>query len=256
MPRIHDITDLNIYRNERRKHKNVRWVLIPAFLVVCMVAGYFFSMSGLFAIRGVELSGNTYLEEEEILGLAGIEIGKNIFTVNDELLEELLPIIPRIKSAQVHRRLPGTVVIKVQEREPVGMMIIGRAALEIDASGRVLDRYTTIKGQALPLITGIDTTDKGLVAGSYITGKGMETATGILTAMKDYGFDIGEVNVSDPDYIKIYSPDGIEIRLGDAEDLEEKYRLYNSIILENQGTGKAIRYIDVSILEKPALSFK
>ena len=251
-----DVTDINVYRNQRRHNKNVRWVLIPVFLVVCMVAGFFFSMSPLFSVRSVEVEGNTFVTDEEVLSLAGVEKGMNLFAANRARIEELLPILPRVKSAHVKRTLLGSVVITVEEREPVAMLLVGRAALELDREGRIIDRYTTITHQAYPLITGVDTTDQGLIAGSYITGAPMATALGVLTGLKEGAADVGEINVSDPENIKIYTLSGLEVRIGDDSDLEEKYNLYNSIIQENLTGSREIRYIDVSILDKPAMAFE
>ena len=67
---------------------------------------------------------------------------------------------------------------------------------------------------------------------------------------------MGEINVSDPENIKIYTLSGLEVRIGDDSDLEEKYNLYNSIIQENLTGSREIRYIDVSILDKPAMAFE
>jgi len=251
------VTDLNTYRNQRRKNKNVRWVMIPVFLLVCLLAGYFFSMSGIFAVRHIDIIGTDAVTQEEILAVSGIELGMNIFSVNEDLAEELLPIIARVETAQVDKRLPGTIEVFITEREPVAIMSTGKAVVELDSTGRILDRYTTVSGDALPLITGVDITGQGLVAGCFIKGKGLQKALDILSAMPEDAEDIGEINVSDPEYIKLYTLNGPEVRLGGSEDFAEKYAIYSAIIKESQyEEGRALRYIDVSILSKPTLSYE
>ena len=93
------VTDINMYRNQRRKSKNVRWVLIPVFLVACLFAGYFFAISGFFAVDNIVIVGNNTVADEDIINIAQIEKGMNIFAVNDKALEQSIPILPRIQSA-------------------------------------------------------------------------------------------------------------------------------------------------------------
>ena len=251
------VTDINIYRNQRRRRKNVRWVLIPVFLVACLLAGYFFAVSGFFAVNNIVIEGNTRVEDEEIINIAQIEKGMNIFAVNSNALEQFIPILPRVKSAVLKRKLPCTVIITIEEREPVALINVGKATLEIDAEGRILDRYLTIKDSSLPLVTGIDTTDQGLIPGCFITGEQIETALEILSSLPENADDIGEINVADTQFIKIYTISGTEIRIGDSRDFDEKYLLYTTIIEENQRKEEAaIKYIDVSIISRPAIAYE
>ena len=72
--------------------------------------------------------------------------------------------------------------------------------------------------------------------------------------MPDDAEDIGEINVADTQYIKIYTVDGTEIRIGDSDNFDEKYLLYNyDFIREERKEEKAIKYIDVSIISKTSL---
>ena len=43
--------------------------------------------------------GNTNVADEDIINIAEIEKGMNIFAVNDKALEQNIPILPRIQSA-------------------------------------------------------------------------------------------------------------------------------------------------------------
>ena len=69
------VTDINMYRNQRRRSKNVRWILIPVFLVACLFAGYFFAISGFFSVDNIIIVGNTNVADEDIINIAEIEKG-------------------------------------------------------------------------------------------------------------------------------------------------------------------------------------
>lgn len=251
------VTDINMYRNQRRKSKNVRWVLIPVFLVACLFAGYFFAISGFFAVDNIVIVGNSTVADEDIINIAQIEKGMNIFAVNDNALEQSIPILPRIQSATLERKLPGTIKITVVEREPVALINVGKATAEIDGEGRILDRQLKLSNLELPIVTGVDITDQGVIPGCFLTGEQIETALAILTAIPEDAEDIGEINVTDTQYIKIYTVAGTEVRIGDSENFDEKYLLYSTILLENERKAeKAIKYIDVSIVSKPAFAYE
>jgi len=256
------VTDINIYRNQRRRHKNVRWVLVPVFMVVCLAAGYFFAISGFFALDRILVEGNEAILSEDIISLSRLERGMNVFAADEPTIQMLLSIEPRLKSVEMVRRIPNTIKLIVTERQPVALLHSGKIFLELDATGRILDRYGKLATQSeqgsrsLPLISGIDTTGWGLMPGCFLKGEQIETGLDVLSQLPESAGDIGEINVTDLQFIKLYTDSGLEIRLGDSVDLEEKYLLYSTIIAENsEKSGPAIKYIDVSIKNKPAFAY-
>lgn len=256
MARREKVTDINVYRNQRRKSKNVRWVSIPVFLVACMFAGYFFSLSGFFGISNIVIVGNTTVPDENIIALSGLEKGMNIFAADKNVLAKMIPIEPRIKSATIERKLPGTIKITVVEREAVAIFSTGLAIAEIDIEGRIIDRYTTVTSQGLPLISGLDLEGQGCIPGNYIEGIQMETVLAILESLPENAEDIGEINVTNPQFIKLYTLTGIEIRLGDNSNFQEKHLVYSTILDEQERKAeRKIKYIDVSIVSKPTINY-
>ena len=125
----------------------MRWILIPVFLVACLFAGYFFAISGFFSVDNIIIVGNTNVADEDIINIAEIEKGMNIFAVNDKALEQNIPILPRIQSATLERKLPGTIKITVVEREAIALINEGKDMAEIDAEGRILDRPLTVNNK-------------------------------------------------------------------------------------------------------------
>ena len=251
------ITDINEYRRARRKAGAWRGVLMMVLLLVCLVAGYFFAISNFFAIETVVVVGNEHVDEERILELAGAVKGANIFSVDRQDAARYVEIEPRIKSAVIQRRLPSTLVITVEERQAVALLNSGRYMIEVDASGRVLDRYQVIDSADLPLISGVDLTGQGIVPGSIIQSNNLNAALTILASIPEDAVGIGEIHVADVQDIRLYTVDGVEVRLGDDSDFAEKYLIYSNILSSNeQENGAPIAYIDVSIPAVPAVSIQ
>ncbi|MDO4732369.1 MAG: FtsQ-type POTRA domain-containing protein [Bacillota bacterium] len=251
------ITDISTYRKARRRAGNIRWVLILVFLVACMFAGYFFSLSSFFSIREVVVSGNSLVSEQRILELAEVHKGANIFSVDLKSSSAWICIEPRIKSAELRRKLPNQLLIQVEEREAVACMMSADFLLEVDAEGRILQRHRSWSGLELPLISGVELPYSESMPGICVERRGMEEALTIIRSLPDDAEGIGEINVSNPQFIKLYTLSGVEIRLGDCEDFHKKYGVYTGILLDNEmEQGRPLRYIDVSIIDKPTFAVK
>lgn len=251
------ITDINEYRKARRRAGTWRGVMMLVLLLTCLVAGYFFAISGFFTIQHVNITGNDHVSDERIMELSGVREGINIFAVDRKDAALFLEIEPRIGSAEVQRKLPGTVNITVMEREAVAVINTGHTMIEVDRACRVLDRYKVITSGGLPLISGMDLTGLGTVPGSIIESEQLDSALNILRAIPPEAEGIGEVNVADVQNIRLYTETGVEVRLGDDSDFETKYVIYSSILSSNETeNGELIEYIDVSIPSVPAVATK
>ena len=251
------ITDISAYRAARRRAGNIRWVLILVFLVTCMFAGYFFSISSFFAIREIQVEGNRIVEDQRIIELAEVHKGDNIFSVDLRKAAAWIQMEPRIGAVEVKRKLPQRLLIRVEERSAVACMMAGKHLIDLDATGRVLERHDSWASLELPLLSGVDLHDCGSLPGVVINGQGIEEALSIIRDLPADAEDIGEINVDNPQFIKLYTVSGVEIRLGDGQDFKQKYLIYSNILLDNKlENGDPLRYIDVSIVDKPTLTYK
>jgi len=246
------------YRRRKRRAGNLRWILVALLLLVCAVCGYFFSISPFFYVEQVLVSGNELLSAERLRMLSGIEIEQNIFTVDTERVERWLSIEPLVKSAQVERQLPRTIRITVIERCPAAVLATGQAFIQVDNSGLVLRRMRELDIFTLPILSGISGFSPGITPGSVIEGEDMELALNVLNGLPKEAFSVvKEIDVTDSQKIRIYTEGGIEVRMGNINDMTEKYLLADSIIYNAQLNGAAsqIGYIDISSTEKPVIYY-
>lgn len=77
-----------------------------------------------FVISRVEIFGPggeepRFLTHERMVNKTGLDLGKTIFAVESDELAESLSALPEVTSARVSRRLPGTLKVEVEERQPV-----------------------------------------------------------------------------------------------------------------------------------------
>jgi len=252
-------TDIEQYRRRKRRAGNFRWVLVILLLLACATCGYFFSISPFFAVEQVLVSGNQQLDAERLRALSGIEAGQNIFAVDVAGAERWILMAPLVKTAQVERSLPRTVKITVTERQPVAVIATGLAFVQIDDSGLVLRRLPELDNLSLPILSGVSGFAPGIMPGSRIEGKDMGVALTVLNSLPEQAFSmITEIDVTDDQKIRLYTTGGIEVRVGDSGNMNEKYLLAASIIDNEQlnGTVSEIGYVDVSSTEKPVIYYR
>jgi hypothetical protein len=106
--------------------------------------------SELFRVREVELVGAQYLSEEEAAEWTNVPADAHLW---DDAAgwKERLAKHPLVRVAEVRRRLPGTLQLVVEEREPVALA--SSAKLEpVDEEGRVLPLDPATYGFDLPLL--------------------------------------------------------------------------------------------------------
>ena len=120
------------YKQKKKNRFRTRFYVLMTSLIV-LVFWLIISNSGLFTIDAIEVKGNSHYTAEEIINIGHATSGRNIiYKANIKETKEFLEQNPYIKHAEVRRRLPSTLVIKVTEREE-------RMALKYDDDYLVLD---------------------------------------------------------------------------------------------------------------------
>jgi cell division protein FtsQ len=118
-----------------RRAKTIAIVTLPLILVA---AFFLASYTPLFATRDVRIEGTVTLTREDVLRLAGIGPGTNVFHLDTDAVARALVTDPWIATASVERHLPGTVVIRVQEREPIARATTGSTTVVLAGDGVIL----------------------------------------------------------------------------------------------------------------------
>jgi len=132
------------------------WVTIVIVLVlggaVAGVRGWLLS-STYFAVKNIEVANLQTFNEKEIIALAGLNLGENIFRVNPRIYRERLLKETNIQDAAVYRVFPGTLRVRILERQPRARFRYGRY-YTIDGWGVVLQGVKEQGSENLPTISG------------------------------------------------------------------------------------------------------
>ena len=103
-----------------------------------------------FRVRDVRVEGVHYLSAEEVERLASVSSDANLWDDTDPVAERVRTH-PLVRSVEIKRRLPGTLVLLVEEREPVGL--VSTPTLQpIDRDGNPLPLDPAQQSLDLPVI--------------------------------------------------------------------------------------------------------
>lgn len=118
-----------------------RWrLVIAAFLLATLL---FFSVYlglsklPLFAIENIEVQETAQLSKEQILGLAQVSVGENLFKLDKKGIKERLLQHPWVDEVKISSKYPHTLQIAIKEKDVVAIVVLkgGQEAWYISSAG-------------------------------------------------------------------------------------------------------------------------
>lgn len=155
----------NMYTLHNREKREKAPFPRPSFilgLLIFIVVGYGFyqfsnyllTESQMFVLKDIKVKGNRFIHKKQILDLVAIETGVRIFQVStDDMIKKILKN-PYLQGVSITRALPSTLIISVQERQPVAYLVDQKIYM-VDQFGKILLKKPEMNLENLPLITGL-----------------------------------------------------------------------------------------------------
>lgn len=128
--------------NKKRKKRNTfRKIMIWFAAIIAFAAvGTVLSLTVFFHIDTISVSGNAIYSKDEILAQCPIEIGENLFLSDTKNAKEMLEQnLPYIYNAEITRKLPYTIQIKITEATPQYSIKQDKTYILLDDNFKVLE---------------------------------------------------------------------------------------------------------------------
>jgi len=228
------------------KKMNTSYFYVAVLTILLSLGLALFLRSSAFAIQKVTVQGLNLILENEILKLSDGIQGQNLLLFDRKALEYKISLHPLVQSVQFQRKLPQTLVIQVSERTPAALVVVPKGVLEVDAEGTFLRRLESWPKNDYPVISGIELSDT--------VGPGQNLANPLLTAAlrllgqapPELVTQIGELHVNAVEQITLFLTNGVEVRLGQANDWIVKLNALYHLIIDDGYTSiqQGVRYID------------
>lgn len=230
---------------------------ISVFIFVLLVCVYLFLHSAFFKVEKVYVTGASKVSQEEILNLAGIKPGQNIFMLNTDLAVKAVKIHPMIKSADVIRHLPHQVEIKVSERQIWALIPDPPILLCVDDEGVCIDRLNTFSLMDYPIIT-MDRLPERVNLGQSVNPDAVRQIKKVHDAIGDEQKKISEYHYSNSNKeIILYTEEGTKILFGSLDRLDAKVaNLKTALAIEEevQKDGhQVLDYVDLRFEGQPVV---
>ncbi len=224
-------------RRAERRRKHRRHVLavfyLSMFVLVCSAA-VVLSLTVLFKISQVEVTGSSRYSAQQILQASGVKTGDNLFLLRTgQASAKIKSKLPYLGTVNVSRRLPSAVSIHVEEDSVSGAIESGGKYIIAGGQGRVLE-IASKPPSGCTLLKGLAV--KTAEPGKAVVYRDANTAGVFQNVMEALGKSgIGKITSVDfsQSYRILVLYDGrISINLGMPSDLDYKLNFAKVLLAE------------------------
>jgi cell division protein FtsQ len=175
----------------------------------------------------IEVAGAQHVSHTQIMEVMGEDIGRNIFFVPLAQRQKQLEQIPWIESASVMRFVPNRLRIEIHERTPVAFARIGSHISLIDAGGTLMELTPGKRKYSFPVIAGMNVGEPLSTRAARMKNYNA-LVRDLDSSGAHYSQDLSEVDLSDPEDVKVMSADAngeVLVHLGSGSYLQ-RYTTY------------------------------
>ncbi len=214
------LLDVKVRSRKAVAHRNRRVLVVFSkfALLLALVAGIyvggrfaakrFFLDNPEYKLAAIEVQTDGTLQRDQILTVADLHEGENIFRVNLASVHDRLQDLPQVDEVEVVRKLPGEIDIRIVERKPIAWITTEKqiadpfasdAAFLIDARGVLMKEKKLLPEYlGLPLIVGCGS--ESLEAGKSVESPETKAALELLRlssrSFMQTRFQVREIDVS------------------------------------------------------------
>jgi cell division protein FtsQ len=187
----------------------------------------FFLHMPYFNLQQIDVTGNRRLSRNEVLEASGIEVGDNLLTIDLNAVAAGLKRHAWIRSASVHRRFPGQLIVEIEERAPRAILAAERLYY-VDDQAEFFARLLPGDSVNYPLFTGV--TGRELKSDASEVRELLRLGLGLLEILEravpdSEAFTVSEVRLNIEEGLSIRTDSGRLIILGKS-GLENKIHRY------------------------------
>ncbi|GAB4250249.1 MAG: hypothetical protein OHK005_17200 [Candidatus Methylacidiphilales bacterium] len=209
-----------------------------------------------FAIAQIEIeSSGGSLARQDILNAAAVLPGQSLMAVNLDTIRNRIEALPAVASVKVERRLPSTLRIVVEERQPVARLFptsragarLAQSIYYLDAKGFVIKPKPGEQLKPLPIITGVPS--DAVVEGTRLEMAEVESALRFLS-LSEYSMiraelDLNRISVEQKGYLVVWTRNRGSIRFR-TDHLSEQIQRLEVILADARNRRLVVRSVDLS----------
>ena len=248
---------------------------ILAVLAVLAVVAVVVINSGLFAATDIQIQGSEHVTKHDAIQLIDLPEDTSLFNVNPDQITEGLKQNPWVSGVDVQRQFPHTLIITPTERKVIAIAYISSddlawaigdddtwiaplsTSVDVDDQGNVI---TT--GEGANTLNGIDaalalakhygavlltdvSADVAPVSGQAVNSKAVKAGLDYVRGFSsEFLGQVKDISTPSVEAISANLDNGIEVSLGDSDDIAKKERIVTKLLSQVEG----VTYINVRSL--------
>jgi cell division septal protein FtsQ len=272
------LLDVKVRSRKVTQHRN-RKVLVALSKLV-LVAGFcvavylgalegakrFFFENPEYQLKTIEVQTDGTLQRDQILEVADLHEGENIFKINLGRVHDRIQQLPQVDEVQVVRKLSGEVNIRVVERKPVAWLtsekefsdpFVSDAAFLVDARGVLMKQKKLLPEYlGLPLILGCSS--ESLEAGKVVESSEAKTALELLRlsarSFMQTRFQIRDIDVSKSYCLLVTDKNHTRITFG-LNDLEEQLQRLEQFLVYCDDSKQELETVNLLVQRNIPVTF-
>lgn len=192
----------------RSRMRRIAWITGVASVVALALLAVIVAYSPIMALREVRVEGASRIPAAEIRSAFDDRIGTPLPLISTDEVQSTLAEFPLIETYSTETVPPGTLVVRIVERTPVGVVEGSSGFTAVDAAGVVIERSDE-RPEGLPLIT----VDGGL------SGDAFHSVGAVLRSLPaDLLARVTTVTAETPDDVRFELAEGATVLWGSAEE--------------------------------------
>lgn len=226
----------------------LRWRPVLAGLLLVAVLSttvWLVWFSQVLAVAEVRVSGTDVVRSRSVEAATEGLMGVPLARVDLDRLHHRVAAIAEVRDVRVSREWPDTVVVSIQEREPLAAVEVAGRLKAMDADGKLFD----VPG-------GLGSLPRVQTSGAT-TGEALREAASVVAALPaDLAGRVDHVQVATVDQVSLVLGDGRTVAWGSADDSDLKAEVLAALLAEADGAQgpQAGSDIDVSVPGRPSFT--
>lgn len=214
--------------------------MLAGLLTVLLVAGvavWLIAYSSVLGVNQVDVEGNEFVTDAQVRQLVQVDDGEPLARVDIAAVASRIEELPAVKSVDVSRKWPNSLLVQVRERSVVAVIQVGARYRGMDETGTMFRNFARLpKGVPVIRATG--------ELSAEVRAEGASVVGALPPAVARR---VEYVELRTVDQINLILRDGRSVVWGSAEESDTKGKVLE-VLLAEEGTT-----LDVSVPGNPTV---
>ncbi len=223
-------------QKKAKQHRERTGLLYGILTVILVVASIVAACTVFFRVESVVVEENARYSQEQVLSVAGVELGSNLMlTPKEQVAQRIYAALPYVEHVEVQKRFPTTLKLVITEANPVAVVKSNGEEWIIDSSGKFLEKSDEALSLQYIAVEGLEVLSPAQGKQVEVEEVDATRLSGLLTLLSvlekyDMVTDISRVDISSATEIVLSYDNRIQVKLLSNTDFNRKIQILREIL--------------------------